>query len=530
MDLFNFVLDPRVARRLMSQTRRLELDPPAGAAARGRRRIGGAPRFAAVARLLLANPKSRVGLAIVRGDGRARRARTADRSATGNDFSLLDRGRRRRGTTSSGRPTRGATSSRRSSWGARRSLLLGALPALLATVIATILGIFAAYARRLRRRGHQPHHERLLRHPDDPAADRRHRVPAQARAVDDDPHHRLDALGVRGAHPARPGADAANRDFMLAAKVAGESTWRIVFGELMPNMVSRIAAAFVLVFYIAILVDAGLEFLGLGDMEQAELGRRRSTGRRSTRACSRASGGRSSSPVSRSASPCSRCADPRRDRRGQQSAAAAAARKRRLLRRRSAERDVTASAEPWRPRASTPARAEPLVELRGLAVEYGVGERRARRRRHRPRRSTPARSSGSPASPGCGKSTIANAVMQILRPPAQHHRRQHPVPGRRPRRQEPRGAPPLPLAQRLDGLPERDERAQPGDARRRPVRRHDAGARAHLEERVARARGRAARARRHRPAPRPLVPARALRRHAPARDHRDGARAPARAA
>ena len=56
-----------------------------------------------------------------------------------------------------------------------------------------------------------------------------------------------------------------NRDFVQAAKVAGESTTRIVFGEIVPNMISRIAAAFVLVFYIALLVDAGLEFLGLGD-------------------------------------------------------------------------------------------------------------------------------------------------------------------------------------------------------------------------------------------------------------------------
>jgi peptide/nickel transport system permease protein len=57
-----------------------------------------------------------------------------------------------------------------------------------------------------------------------------------------------------------------NRDFVLAAKAAGEPTWRIVFGELMPNMISRIAAAFVLVFYIALLVDAGLAFLGLADL------------------------------------------------------------------------------------------------------------------------------------------------------------------------------------------------------------------------------------------------------------------------
>jgi peptide/nickel transport system permease protein len=63
-----------------------------------------------------------------------------------------------------------------------------------------------------------------------------------------------------------------NRDFIDAAKVSGESTWRIVFGELMPNMISRIAAAFVLVFYIAILVEAGLEFLGLGDSGKSSWG------------------------------------------------------------------------------------------------------------------------------------------------------------------------------------------------------------------------------------------------------------------
>ena len=63
-----------------------------------------------------------------------------------------------------------------------------------------------------------------------------------------------------------------NRDFVLAAKAAGESTWRIVFGELMPNMISRIAAAFVLVFYVSLLTDAGLEFLGLGDPNVASWG------------------------------------------------------------------------------------------------------------------------------------------------------------------------------------------------------------------------------------------------------------------
>ncbi len=63
-----------------------------------------------------------------------------------------------------------------------------------------------------------------------------------------------------------------NRDFIDAARTSGESTSRIVFGELVPNMISRIAAAFVLVFYIALLVDAGLEFLGFGDMSKTSWG------------------------------------------------------------------------------------------------------------------------------------------------------------------------------------------------------------------------------------------------------------------
>jgi peptide/nickel transport system permease protein len=63
-----------------------------------------------------------------------------------------------------------------------------------------------------------------------------------------------------------------NNDFIQAAKAMGESTRRVVFGELMPNMISRIAAAFVLVFYIALLTDAGLEFLGLGDASKTSWG------------------------------------------------------------------------------------------------------------------------------------------------------------------------------------------------------------------------------------------------------------------
>jgi peptide/nickel transport system permease protein len=63
-----------------------------------------------------------------------------------------------------------------------------------------------------------------------------------------------------------------SRDFVRAAKVAGESTLRTVFGEVMPNMISRIAAGFLFVFYLSILFEAGLEFLGFGDVNKTTWG------------------------------------------------------------------------------------------------------------------------------------------------------------------------------------------------------------------------------------------------------------------
>jgi peptide/nickel transport system permease protein len=63
-----------------------------------------------------------------------------------------------------------------------------------------------------------------------------------------------------------------NRDFILAARVAGESTIRIVFGEFFPNMLSRIAAGFAFVFVQAIFYEAALEFLGFGDANKVSWG------------------------------------------------------------------------------------------------------------------------------------------------------------------------------------------------------------------------------------------------------------------
>jgi peptide/nickel transport system permease protein len=150
--------------------------------------------------------------------------------------------------------------------GARRSLLLGFAAAVLATGLAATLGVTAAYSGGI---------------VDDvinffinvflviPA------IPLLVVISGLNPHRGMWTMvivlaAVLWAFEARilrgQALSLKNRDFVLSAKASGESTSRIVFAELMPNMVSRIAAGFVLVFYIALLVDAGLEFLGLGDM------------------------------------------------------------------------------------------------------------------------------------------------------------------------------------------------------------------------------------------------------------------------
>lgn len=55
------------------------------------------------------------------------------------------------------------------------------------------------------------------------------------------------------------------RDFVEAARFSGERAPRIVFREILPNMTSLIAGGFFGSATAAILAEAGLEYLGLGD-------------------------------------------------------------------------------------------------------------------------------------------------------------------------------------------------------------------------------------------------------------------------
>jgi peptide/nickel transport system permease protein len=223
--------------------------------------------------LLLRSPKGRVGLGIVLGMvllGLLAPLLVPASKAT--EFSLLDARQSPSLHHVFGTSDQGTDVFAQVAWGARRSLLLGAAAGLIATILATTLGVFAAYVG-----GIVDEFLNLL-------TNVFFVIPTIPLLIDVTAflHTRsmltmiLVIACTLWAFEARilraQALTLKNRDFVLAAKVAGESTRRIVFGELMPNMISRIAAAFVLVFYIAILVSAGLEFLGFGDLQKPSWG------------------------------------------------------------------------------------------------------------------------------------------------------------------------------------------------------------------------------------------------------------------
>jgi len=62
------------------------------------------------------------------------------------------------------------------------------------------------------------------------------------------------------------------RDYVLAARVAGERPWRVIGVEILPNLLPLLASQFVFAVIAAILNEAGLSFLGLGASSSSTLG------------------------------------------------------------------------------------------------------------------------------------------------------------------------------------------------------------------------------------------------------------------
>jgi peptide/nickel transport system permease protein len=57
-----------------------------------------------------------------------------------------------------------------------------------------------------------------------------------------------------------------HREFLTAARLRGERSWRIIVSEILPNMTSLLVANFLSASVYAILTAAGLQFIGLGNV------------------------------------------------------------------------------------------------------------------------------------------------------------------------------------------------------------------------------------------------------------------------
>jgi peptide/nickel transport system permease protein len=237
---------------------------------RGRRR--GRFGFPLWLRLLLANPKSRFGLIVI--TAMVVVAIFAPWIATHdpNAYSLFDAKKGPSLHHFFGTTDQGTDIFSQVVWGARTSLFLGAAAAAIATVLAATLGVLGAFAGGWVDDTVNFATNVFLVIPTIPLL-----VVVSAYLKSQGSASMILILGLTlWAFEARvlraQALTLRNADFVLAAKVAGESSWRIIFFELMPNMISRIAAAFVLVFYVSILTEAGLEFLGLGNLANSSWG------------------------------------------------------------------------------------------------------------------------------------------------------------------------------------------------------------------------------------------------------------------
>jgi peptide/nickel transport system permease protein len=245
----------------------IELAPPPPVV-RTRRRVG-VPMWAV---LLTRNPKSRVGLFLV---GFVVFIAIIAPLVSVNDptaFSLLDARQAPSWHHLFGTTDQGSDIFSQVMLGARRSLFLGVASATLATVLAAVLGILAAYSGGVIDEAINFLTNVFLVIPTIPlliviSGYLKSRSMGTMILVLALTLWAFEARILRG-----QAMTLRARDFVLAAKVAGESTSRIVFNEIMPNMTSRIAAGWVLVFYISLLVDSGLEFLGLGDTTHVSWG------------------------------------------------------------------------------------------------------------------------------------------------------------------------------------------------------------------------------------------------------------------
>ena len=157
-------------------------------------------------------------------------------------------------------------------WGTRQSLVIGIVAGLVATVISMLIGVTAAY------RGGATDHVLSL------FTDIFLVLPQLPLMIVIAAYFRGGGMWVLiavivitgwayGARQLRSQAlSLRNRDFLESARIRGERTSYIIVFEILPTMVSLIAANFLGAALYSVLAAAGLQFIGLGNIQEISWG------------------------------------------------------------------------------------------------------------------------------------------------------------------------------------------------------------------------------------------------------------------
>jgi peptide/nickel transport system permease protein len=157
-------------------------------------------------------------------------------------------------------------------WGTRQSLVLALVAGLMATVIAVVVGVSAAYLGGLWDHVLNLFTDVFLVIPTLPLM-----IVVAAYAKGGGILVLIAVIVITGwSYGARQLRSQAlslrNREFLEAARVRGERSFYIIVFEILPNMTSLIVAIFLGAALYAVLAAAGLQFIGLGDSNDLSWG------------------------------------------------------------------------------------------------------------------------------------------------------------------------------------------------------------------------------------------------------------------